>query len=97
MAQRKKNAVRRGAGSMCNICGINGGKGGSLKMHIEGAHEVKYEDYKKCFYGKVKNVIADVWDDSVKTSGKETVMMHVLVRRFIGDPGPRGVNKKNKK
>ena len=97
MPQRKKGSVRKGAGSMCNICGINGGKGGALKKHIEGAHDVDYESYKKCFYGTVKTVIADVWDDSVNTSKGDTVMTHVLVRRFIGDPGPRGVSKANKK
>ncbi|HGJ66335.1 TPA: hypothetical protein ENS27_13305 [bacterium] len=97
MPQRKKGAVRKGAGSMCNICGINGGKGGSLRKHIEGAHGVDYDSYKKCFYGDVRTVIADTWDDSVNTSKGDTVMTHVLVRRFVGYPGPRGVSKINKK
>jgi hypothetical protein len=28
---------------MCNICGKNCGKGGALKKHVEGAHEVIYD------------------------------------------------------
>jgi len=93
MSGRKKNAVRKGKGIMCNICGKNCGRGGALKVHIEGAHDVNYEDYKKCFYGEPKNVLADSWDDSVQTSGGKTVITHVFVRRFVGDPGPRGVTR----
>jgi hypothetical protein len=78
---------------MCNICGVNCGKGGALKKHLEGAHKVDYEVYKKCFYGKTKNVIADGWDDSVSTSSGKTVITHVLVRRFVGEPGPRGATR----
>jgi hypothetical protein len=78
---------------MCNICGLNCGKGGALKKHIEGAHSVDYESYKRCFYGKVKTVIADAWDDNVSTHGGDTVVTHVLVRRFIGDPGERGATR----
>jgi hypothetical protein len=90
MSRRKKHAVRPGAGSMCNICGLNCGKGGALRKHVEGAHDVDYNQYKKCFYGKVVTLIADTWDDSVSTSNDKTVITHVLVRRFVGDPGPRG-------
>lgn len=97
MARRKKGAVRTGHGAMCNICGRNGGKGGSLKKHIEGAHGVNYDDYKKCFYGEVKTVIADAWDDTVRTTSGKTVITHVLVRRFIGNPGPRGATANAKK
>ena len=93
MARRRKGAVRPGRGAMCNICGINCGKGGALKKHIEGAHKVGYEDYKKCFYAKPRTIIADAWDDSVSTSTRKTVMIHVLVTRFVGDPGPRGATR----
>lgn len=93
MAGRRKGAVRRGRGVMCNICGKNCGKGGALKTHVEGAHQVNYKYYKQCFYGEVKTIIADGWDDSVSTSGGGTVITHVLVRRFIGDPGPRGATR----
>ena len=96
MSGRRKHAVRKGAGAMCNICGLNCGKGGALKKHIEDVHKVSYIDYKYCFYGdKVKTIITDSWDDSVRTSNGKTVITHVLVRRFIGDPGPRGVSYKN--
>ncbi|MBI5804528.1 hypothetical protein HZA73_00625 [candidate division TA06 bacterium] len=91
MAKRKKHQVRKGHGSMCNICGKNCGKGGALKTHIEGAHNVAYGDYNKCFYSKAKNILANSWDDTVLTSSGDTVITHVLVRRFVGDPGPRGV------
>jgi hypothetical protein len=93
MPRRRPYAVRPGKGVMCNICGRNCGKGGALKKHVEGAHDVGYDEYKACFYGQVKTVIADGWDDSVSTSGGETVVTHVLVRRFVGDPGPRGANR----
>lgn len=93
MARRRKNAVRQGHGSMCNICGINCGKGGALKKHVEETHDVGYDDYKKCFYGNVKTTLADAWDDSVSTTAGKTVITHVLVRRFIGDPGPRGATR----
>jgi hypothetical protein len=93
MPRRRKGAVRPGQGSMCNICGKNCGKGGALKTHIEGAHKIKYTDYKKCFYGEAKNILANAWDDSVSTSNKETVIIHVFVRRFVGDPGWRGVTR----
>jgi hypothetical protein len=91
MARRKKSAVRTGHGVMCNICGVNCGKGGALKKHVEGTHQVAYNDYKVCFYGSVATTIADSWDDSINTSSGMTVMTHVLVRRFVGNPGKRGV------
>jgi hypothetical protein len=93
MAGRRKGAVRSGRGSMCNICGRNCGKGGALRRHVEGGHSVDYDQYKKCFYGDLKTLIADTWDDSVSTSGGDTVITHVLVRRFVGDPGPRGATR----
>jgi len=91
MGRRKKGAVRRGHGAMCNVCGRNCGKGGALKKHVEGAHDVTYDTYMKCFYQGVATIIANSWDDSVSTSNSKTVVTHVLVRRFVGDPGPRGV------
>ncbi len=90
MARRKKGAVRPGHGATCNICGRNCGKGGGLKKHIEGAHNVTYDNYNKCFYGEAKTILANAWDDSVKTADGKVVVTHVLVRRFIGDPGKRG-------
>jgi hypothetical protein len=93
MPKRIKGAVRKGQGVMCNICGINCGKGGALKKHVEGAHDVPYESYKKCFYDVAKTIIADSWDDSVSTSKGNTVVTHVFVRRFIGDPGHRGATR----
>jgi hypothetical protein len=90
---RKPGAVRTGHGVMCNICGKNCGKGGPLKKHVEGAHGIAYDDYKKCYYGEVKTILADSWDDRVSTSNGKTVITHILVRRFIGDPGPRGATR----
>lgn len=91
MPYRKKGAVRNRQGVMCNVCGRNCGKGGALKKHVEGAHDIDYNDYKKCFYGDAKTVIADSWDDSVSTSHDNPVITHVLVRRFVGDPDWRKV------
>lgn len=93
MSRARKGAVRPGRGVMCNICGRNCGKGGALKKHVEGAHQVDYDQYKRCFYGNVKTLITDSWDDSVSTTKGQTVITHVLVRRFVGDPGPRGATR----
>ena len=68
MARYEKGAVRPGQGVMCNICGRNCGKGGALKKHVEGIHQVGYHEYKRCFYGGVKTIISDGWDDSVSTN-----------------------------
>lgn len=91
MPTRKKGAVRSGHGVMCNICGVNCGKGAALSTHLKGAHKVDYAAYKACFYPQESVIIADSWDDSVKSESGETVITHVLVRRFVGDPGHRGV------
>jgi len=91
MGRRKRGAVRSGHGAMCNICGLNCGKGGALKKHVEGSHDVNYEEYKRCFYDGVSTIIANAWDDSVATKVGKTVITHVLVRRFVGNPGRRGV------
>ena len=93
MAGKKKGAVRPGQGVMCNVCGLNCGKGGALKKHVEAAHGVDYDAYKKCFYGSAKTILADAWDDSVSTKSGDTVVVHVLARRFIQDPGPRGATR----
>jgi len=94
MAVKPKGAVRAGHGVMCNICGKNCGKGGALKKHVEGAHSpVTYEAYKICFYGEPKTILADAWDDSVSTKSGDTVVTHVLARRFIQEPGPRGATR----
>lgn len=94
MERKEKYAVRKGHGIMCNICGFNCGKGGALKKHVEGeAHNVNYDSYKKCFYGEAKTILADSWDDNVFTSKGDTVITHILVRRFIGDTGERGATR----
>lgn len=98
MAGRAKGAVRKGHGIMCNICGKNCGKGGALKKHIETIHPpVTYDAYQICFYGKVKNVLADAWDDSVSTKNGDTVVTHIIARRFIQEPGPRGATRSARK
>lgn len=91
MAARKKGAVRKGHGVMCNICGLNCGKGGALSRHLKGAHGVDYATYKKCFYPEDAEFIADAWDDSVTNEDGDPVVTHVLVQRFARDPGKRGV------
>lgn len=93
MARRKKGAVRKGQGVMCNICGLNCGKGGALSRHVKGAHGIEYDDYKTAFYVDARTIIADAWDDSVNTADGRVVITHVLVRRFIGNPGPRGATR----
>lgn len=75
---------------MCNVCGFNCGKGGGLSRHVLSAHGLQYDDYKKAFYSQ-DTLITDHWDDSVSTKSGKTVILHVLVRRFVGDAGKRGV------
>jgi hypothetical protein len=94
MPRRKKHAVRKGRGVMCNICGKNCGKGGALKKHIEGAHDIKYDDYKKCFHGENRTIVFNDWNVVSHTSSNQPIMTHILVSRIIGNPGPRGVAKK---
>ena len=93
MARRKKYSVRKGHGTMCNICGLNCGRGGALKKHVEGTHKIEYEIYKLCFYGSAKTILADAWDDKVSTSSGKKVVTHIFVRRFIGNPGSRGATR----
>lgn len=93
MPRRKKGAVRKGHGTMCNVCGLNCGRGGGLKKHVEEVHNINYDAYKRCFYSKARTIIADGWDDSVSTSKGKTVITHVLVRRFVGEVGPRGATR----
>jgi len=84
MPRRKKGAVRKaqGYGARCDICGLNCGKGGALKKHVEGEHKVQYEDYKKCFR-KTGRILINTWDESVKTPSGRIVSTNVLVRRVI--------------
>jgi hypothetical protein len=90
MAKRRKGQVRKGHGATCNLCGKNCGTGGGLKKHVEGSrHVLDYEDYRRSFYPKRGKVISDVWN-SVSNEKGVPVLLHVLVRRFVGDPGPRG-------
>lgn len=96
MARRKKGEVKSGRGAMCNICGKNCGRGGALKVHLNGAHQINYKDYKKSFYDCSK-IITDTWDISGKISKTgESVIMHVLVRKFIAELGKRGVRTTSK-
>lgn len=61
---------------------------------VEAAHPpVTYEAYKPCFYKEAKNILADAWDDKVSTSKGDTVVTHVFARRFVQDPGDRGVTR----
>jgi hypothetical protein len=81
---------------MCRICGLNCGKGGALKAHIELKHHpVTYDAYNVCFYS-AKKELADAWDDSLSTvvqaSGtKRKVIIHTLTRMFLQDPNSRPV------
>jgi hypothetical protein len=90
MPRRKKGAVRPGHGVRCNICGKDCGKGGGLAKHLEAVHEMPYKLYKLCFYA-AKRVITNTWDEQVsKKNGTKAVFTHVLVRKFVGERGPRG-------
>lgn len=97
MPRRRKYQVRKGFGIMCNMCGKNCGRGGPLKSHVEGrksagGHELSYETYPECFYGAGK-ILADSWDDSIRTARGKTVMIHTMVRRLVGSPGHRGATR----
>lgn len=89
MPRRGKGQVAKGRGMMCNICGKNCGRGGSLKKHVETQHSVSYRKYTRLFYGGGK-VLIDAWDGSGRTSSGKKVLIHTMVWRLIGDPGHRG-------
>jgi hypothetical protein len=91
MPRRRKHAVRKFHGTMCNICGKNCGRGGPLKTHLKGEHLVDYEIYMKCFYPDKVKLLANNWHDSNPGSSGSRAIYHVLVRRIVSDPGPRGV------
>jgi hypothetical protein len=76
---------------MCNLCGQNCGRGGALNKHLS-KHGISYAVYKKCFYEGAR-IITNTWAVSGKTNQNKKVMIHVLVRRVVGEPGPRGVSK----
>lgn len=97
MSRRRKHQVRKGHGVMCNICGLNCGRGGALKKHVEGrkrsgGHGLSYETYLECFY-KSGKVLVDAWDDSIRTHSGRKVLIHTVVRRLVGDPGHRGATR----
>ena len=93
---RKKGAVRKGQGVMCNICGLNCGKGGALKKHVEGRHfPVTYDAYSVCFASKA--VLIDAWDDSRKTASGKKVIIHSLVTRFEQSPTAKSVTRSARK
>lgn len=90
MAGKRKGAVGMGKGSMCNICGLNCGKGGPLSKHVKAVHRIEYEDYKTCFEGDGTTLV-DKWIDTGGRNKGTPVLIHVLVRRVVNDPGERGV------
>ena len=90
MPRRRKGAVRKGHGAMCNICGMNCGKGGALARHVESVHGVPYAHYKTCFYSSSR-VIANAWDEQVSSKdSNKAIVTHVLGRKFIRARGVRG-------
>jgi hypothetical protein len=91
MPTRRKGAVRKGHGVMCNSCGLDCGKGGARAKHVETIHDIDYDTYDWLFYDSAKKIIFNGWDASGKTKAGETAMTHMLIRRIIGNPGPRGV------
>ena len=44
MARRKKGSVRPGKGAKCGICGMDCGKGGALRTHVEKKHGIPYSN-----------------------------------------------------
>ena len=72
----KKGAVRPGRGARCLICGMECGKGGSLKVHIEARHKVTYDAYKRCF--KTGEFVVD--EHKVDVGGD--FLVHTRVLRF---------------
>jgi hypothetical protein len=76
MPRRKKGAVRPGHGARCLICGLECGRGGSLKTHVEGAHKVDYKlAYKRCFKGG--NILTN---DASVAKGSDIMVQTRVVR-----------------
>jgi hypothetical protein len=76
MARRKKGAVRPGRGSRCLICGLDCGKGGPLRRHVEAQHYVSYANgYKRCFNG------GDVVINQHSVDGSGEFLVHTRIVR----------------
>jgi HTH-type transcriptional regulator/antitoxin MqsA len=83
-------AVRKGRGMMCNICGLNCGKSGALRKHVEAAHGLPYERYKDSFYGQ-GDVVTNAWNRQVDTDNVDAATYtHILVRIFTRRRKARG-------
>jgi len=93
MPRSRPHTVRKGKGTMCNVCGRNCGRGGPLRKHLEQGHRIAFADYKKCFGGVI---LVDEWDDSLSFPNGQKVITHTLVRRFPGDPSWRKVRGRGK-
>jgi hypothetical protein len=92
MPRRKKNAVRKGHGVMCNICGTNCGRGGALKTHLK-KHSIQYADYQNTFYNINREIICDKWAITDHITNKKKTMVHILICKIVGEPGLRGLPK----
>jgi hypothetical protein len=78
MPRRRKYAQYRASG--CKICGDKTiGRG--IARHVQGAHAVDHDTYRKCF--ESGQVIVDTLVETGTTAqGKRKVIIHALVRRF---------------
>jgi hypothetical protein len=91
--RRKKGQVRKGHGTMCNVCGMNCGRGGGLAKHMNAAHQLTYVQYKESYYGHGE-VLTNSWNEQVATNNDdEATYTHTLVRVFTRPRSKRGVPK----
>ena len=91
--RRKKGAVRKGRGAMCNICGLNCGKSGALAKHVGTTHGLTYDQYKDSFYGQGE-VLTNAWNQQLDTENDdEAKYTHTLVRVFTRPRSVRGAPK----
>jgi hypothetical protein len=91
--KRKKGEVRTGHGTMCNVCGLNCGKGGALRSHLQAAHNLTYEQYKESYY-RHGQVINNSWKETVAIDNEGlATYTHTLVRNFTRQRSKRGAPK----
>ena len=79
MAKRRKNVQVHPSG--CKICGDKR-VGRGIAKHLEGAHGLEFQAYKKCF-GSGKVILDSLTQTGTAANGTKKVMIHVLVRRFL--------------
>lgn len=75
---RRRNIQQKASG--CKVCG-NPDVGRGILKHLKGCHDLKLNDYKKCFNSGQK-ILDQLVETGTAANGTKRVVIHVLVRKF---------------